>query len=53
MYIRCDVPVLLKRIKKRGRPEEANIPVDFVKDIQRRHDDWLVHKNSSFPVPAE
>ena len=45
--------MLLKRIKKRGRPEEAHMPVDFLRDIQRRHDDWLVYKNSTFPVPAK
>jgi len=53
LYIRCDIDVLLRRIKKRGRSEEINIPVDFLEDMQRRHDDWLFYKNSTFPVPAK
>ncbi|XP_059089098.1 deoxynucleoside kinase-like [Tigriopus californicus] len=52
VYVKCDVDVLMQRIKKRGRPEEANISRDFVETIQRRHDDWLIHRNSSFVPPA-
>ena len=52
MYIQCDVDVLLERIAKRGRKEEANLDVAFLHSIQRRHDDWLIHRNSSFPVVA-
>lgn len=52
VYVKCDVDVLMQRIKKRGRPEEANISRDFVETIQKRHDDWLIHKNSSFVPPA-
>jgi len=41
-----------RRIKKRGRIEEKNIDMSFVDGINRLHEDWLVHQNTSFPVPA-
>lgn len=52
VYVRCGVDVLASRIRRRGRLEESGLSRKFLTDIQGRHDDWLVHKNSSFPVPA-
>ena len=42
VYVRTDVPVLMERIRRRGRPEEKDLPVAFVEDIQRRHERWLM-----------
>lgn len=42
----------MERIQKRGRPEEAGIDINFIIDLQRRHDDWLLYRNSSYPVPS-
>lgn len=44
--------VLEERIRRRGRPEEAHMDPLFLVGLQRRHDDWLFYKNSTFAVPA-
>ena len=53
MYVRCSVPVLMSRIEKRGRPEEKDMPVQFVEDIQRRHDRWLNNSDTGSRHRAE
>jgi len=52
IFMRTTVETVEKRIKKRGRPEERNIDMHFVDAINRLHEDWLLYRNSSFPVPA-
>ena len=42
----------MSRIKQRGRPEETGVTKEFLDRLQKKHDDWLIHKNSTFPVPA-
>ena len=37
----------------RGRLEEKNFDWDFIVDKQKRYEDYLFYKNSSFPVPSE
>jgi len=52
IFIQTTVETVEQRIKKRGRPEEQNIDMNFVDGINRLHEDWLLYQNSSFPVPA-
>jgi len=52
IFLKTDVETVEKRIKKRGRPEEQNIDMNYVDAINRLHEDWLLYQNSSFPVPA-
>jgi len=52
VFLKTDIDTVLRRIKHRGREEEAHIDVDFVSGINKMHEDWLIHGNSSFPVPA-
>lgn len=49
VYLRCDVDTLLERIRRRGRPEESGLGRPFLARLQRCHDDWLVHGNSTVP----
>lgn len=51
VYLRADVETLKAHIKKRGRPEEANMDPRFLLDVQKCHEDWLFYRNSS-SVPA-
>ena len=44
--------ILWERICRRGRPEESGIDPRFLSRLQRCHDDWLLHRNSTFPTPA-
>lgn len=40
IFLRCPVPTLRKRIAQRGRPMEAEIPVDYLRRLNRLYDGW-------------
>lgn len=44
VYLRCDPIVSKERIKKRGRIEEKNIDIEYLKGVSDCHDDWLLDK---------
>jgi len=52
LFLKTNTETVARRIKKRGRIEEKNIDMSFVDGINRLHEDWLVHQNTSFSVPA-
>jgi len=52
VFLKTNTETVARRIKKRGRIEEKNIDMSFVDGINRLHEDWLVHQNTSFSVPA-
>lgn len=47
VYLRSDPETCLKNIKERGRPEEKDIPIDYLKDLHDLHDEWLPINNIS------
>lgn len=53
IYLQTNPKVVMERITRRGRKEEAHITMDFLNSIQRLHEDWLVHKNTTFPIPSK
>jgi len=53
VYLKSEPSVVIDRIRKRGRPEEANMSMEFLESLNRLHEDWLVHRNTSFPLPSE
>ncbi len=53
MYLRNDPRVALERVRARGRKEEAAVSQRFLEGIHRLHEDWLVHRNTSFPLPSK
>jgi len=53
VYLQAKPEAVMERIKKRGRPEEANISMAFLDSIYRLHEDWLLHKNTTFPLPSK
>jgi deoxyadenosine/deoxycytidine kinase len=46
IYLRVDPDVCLKRINKRDRTEESDIPLDYLKSIHHKHDQWLLNNQS-------
>ena len=40
--MRCLPEIALERIKKRGRDEEKNITIEYLNDIHRYHEEWLM-----------
>ncbi|GFS06513.1 thymidine kinase 2, mitochondrial [Elysia marginata] len=51
VYLRTDPELLHRRIMKRCRKEEEGIPVDLLKALHEKYEDWLIHKKQ--PCPAE
>jgi deoxyadenosine/deoxycytidine kinase len=42
IYLRVNPDICLKRINKRERTEESSIPLEYLKSIHKKHDDWLL-----------
>jgi deoxyadenosine/deoxycytidine kinase len=40
IFLRCPVATLRKRIARRGRPMEADIPVEYLRRLNRLYDRW-------------
>ena len=41
IYLQADVDTLFHRIKVRGRPEEQNIPRDYMKSLHALYESWF------------
>jgi len=42
IYLRCSPDTALTRIKKRGRVEEQDIALEYLKDLHEYHEKWLM-----------
>jgi deoxyadenosine/deoxycytidine kinase len=41
IYLRCSVRAIRRRIRQRGRASEQNIPLDYLKRLNRLYEDWI------------
>jgi deoxyadenosine/deoxycytidine kinase len=41
IYLRADVPTLVRNIQKRGREYEASIRLDYLKSLNERYENWI------------
>ena len=41
VYLRTPAEVCLERIEDRGRAEESTIPIEYLRDLEVLHDEWL------------
>ncbi len=41
IYLRADVPTLVRNIQKRGRDYEASIRLDYLKSLNERYENWV------------
>ena len=41
IYLRCSVPGIRKRIKKRGRPSEQAIPIGYLRRLNALYEEWM------------
>ncbi len=41
IYLRCSVPAIRKRIRRRGRPSEQAIPLPYLKRLNALYDEWM------------
>lgn len=44
VYLRTDPETAYERIKKRDRSEESSVPLEYIREIHKFHDDWLLSK---------
>jgi len=42
IYLRTPAEVCMERIRKRGRNEEQQMPLDYLKRLEELHDEWLM-----------
>ncbi|MBM4373926.1 MAG: deoxynucleoside kinase [Deltaproteobacteria bacterium] len=47
IYLRCPLPALVKRIKKRGRDFEKSVPRRYLASLERLYEDWYERYDSS------
>lgn len=52
-YIRCSPETSFGRIQKRGREEERNISLDYIRQIHDKHETWLVDNSNTIMVDGE
>jgi len=50
IYLRCSPETSLTRINKRGRVEETSIPLEYLRQIHDRHEEWIAGESASFYV---
>ena len=47
IYLRTTPNDAFNRINKRDRVEERKIPIDYIQNVHRYHDDWLVDRKNN------
>lgn len=46
IYLRADPNISFDRINKRARSEEDIIPFEYIEQIHKKHDDWLLNNKN-------
>ncbi|XP_026320168.1 deoxynucleoside kinase-like isoform X2 [Hyposmocoma kahamanoa] len=53
VYLKTTPSVVYERIKKRARSEEQCIPLSYIEELHKIHEDWLVHRiHGNCPAPV-
>jgi deoxyadenosine/deoxycytidine kinase len=53
LYLRTPAEVCLGRIKARGRGEESGITLEYLLQLERLHDDWLLDNPKGVVLDGE
>ena len=53
VYLRTPAEVCHERIRERGRSEENTIPLDYLRSLERLHDEWLLDHPSAILLDGE
>lgn len=51
VYLRTSPEVAYERLKKRGRKEEAGVPMEFIQHLHQCYEEWLMSEKFG-PPPA-
>lgn len=41
IYLRCSVRTIRKRIKQRGRASEKQVPIQYIRNLNKLYEDWI------------
>nr|CAH7767014.1 unnamed protein product [Callosobruchus chinensis] len=52
VYLRCPPEVAYERAKQRGRPEEADVPLEYLQQLHETHEKWLISDDSPNTIPV-
>lgn len=52
VYLQTDPNVVHERIKRRGRPEESGLSLEYLSALHELHEDWLVRDKYPLPAPV-
>ena len=50
IYLRTPASICHERLKLRGRGEEKSVPLGYLKDLEVKHDEWLLAPGSEVTV---
>lgn len=51
IYLRCEPTINEARVKERARSSEENIPIEYLKALHEKHDEWMgFEKDHGIPV---
>jgi deoxyadenosine/deoxycytidine kinase len=53
LYLRTPAQVCLQRIQTRGREEERNISLEYLLQLERLHDEWLLDNPKTIVLDGE
>ena len=52
IFFQTSPEVALTRLMERGRGEEHLIAKQYIDDLHKLHEDWLVHGKHTLPAPV-
>ncbi|KAL0851523.1 hypothetical protein ABMA28_007313 [Loxostege sticticalis] len=53
VYLKTTPSIVHERIKKRARSEEQCVPLSYIEDLHRLHEDWLINRTlGECPAPV-
>jgi len=52
IYLKTTPEICFKRLTKRNRSEEAGVPLSYLQELHRRHEDWLIGQKELTPFLA-
>ena len=52
IYLKCNPNVNYERISKRSREGEENIPLEYLENIHKKHEDWMTKEKDNEGIPV-
>ncbi|XP_055678573.1 deoxynucleoside kinase isoform X1 [Lutzomyia longipalpis] len=52
IYLRTDPEVAYERVRARARSEESCVPLEYLRQIHERYENWLIHGQHPCPAPV-